>query len=105
MTANELLEMVNALEIPDVVILTSGSVFSGLEALCLTCVCFRTAGDLHELSMKHCHAQSAISEIVNWTVTFIDNMWSHLLDFDYAHLLTPTNLQKYANVIHDVVHL
>lgn len=101
MTANELLEMVDALEIPDNIIIPSGSVFSGLEALCLTCARFRTAGDLHELSTKHCCTQSAISEIVNWTVTFIDNTWSHLFDFDYAHLLAPANLQKYANVIHD----
>lgn len=101
MTANKLFEMVNALEIPEYIITPNRSVFSGIEALCLMRACFRTAGDQHELSMKHCHAQSAISEIVNWVATFIDTTWSHLLDFDYIHILAPTNLHKYAKVIYD----
>jgi hypothetical protein len=77
--------MVDALEIPEYIITANKSVFSGIEALCLTCAHFCTAGDQYELLMKHCHAQSAISEIVNWVATFIDTTWSHLLDFNYTH--------------------
>jgi nuclease HARBI1 len=69
--------------------------------LSLTCVRFRTPGDLHELAMKHCRSRSGISEIVNWLVTYIDCTWSHLLDFDQAHLLGPANLQTYADIIHN----
>jgi Trk-type K+ transport system membrane component len=88
MTANELFEMVDALEIPESIITPSGSVFSGIEALCLTCAHFCTAGDLHKLSMKHYHAQSAISEIVNWLVTLCGPIFPILTLPTSSHLPT-----------------
>jgi nuclease HARBI1 len=92
--------MVDALEIPYEIIAPTGSCFTGLEALALTFARFRTAGDLHELSTKYSRAQSSISEIVNLVATYIDTTWSHLLEFDHQHLLSPPNLQRYANAIH-----
>ena len=46
------------------------------------------------------HSQSAISEIVNWVVTFVNNSWKQLLNFDHEHLLSPTNLEQYAKAIY-----
>jgi nuclease HARBI1 len=100
MTATELLEMAEALKIPDVIVTPTQSVFSGIEALCLTCARFRTAGDIYELTIKYSRAESAISEVVNWLVTHIDETWSHLLTFDYTHLLSCANLQRFANAVH-----
>jgi len=92
--------MVDALEIPDTIITEHRSVFSGLEALALTCAHFSSAGDLFQLSKEYNRSQGAISEIVNWVSTYIDSTWEHLLDFDHDHLLSPLNLQQYANAIH-----
>jgi hypothetical protein len=50
--------------------------------------------------MKYAHAQSSISEIINWIIIYIDTSWSHLLDFDHKHLLSPPNLQTYADAIY-----
>lgn len=52
--------------------------------------------------MIYNRSQSAISEIVNWVVTWVDESWSHLLGFDHEHLLSPQNLAKYAAAIHRV---
>jgi hypothetical protein len=100
MDTTELLAMVDVLEIPDRITMPGGSVFLGLEALCLTCARFRTAGDLDELALKYNRARSSISEIVNWVVIFLDTNWKHLLDFDHMHLLSPPKLQQYASAIH-----
>jgi len=38
---------------------------------------------------------------VNCLVVFLDERWSHLLDWDKDHLLSPENLRFYANAIHN----
>ncbi|KAJ2994640.1 hypothetical protein NUW54_g7515 [Trametes sanguinea] len=43
---------------------------------------------------------SAISEAVNWVVSFLDNTWGHLLDFDHTGLLSASNLSRYAKAIY-----
>jgi nuclease HARBI1 len=75
-------------------------VFDPVKALGLTLARFCSAGDQYELSMHYNHTQSAISEIVNFVVTYVNNRWSNLLDFNHDHLLSPTNLEKYAAAIH-----
>jgi hypothetical protein len=45
MTARELIEMVDALEIPPKLITNSRYTFTGLEAFCLLSACFHSAGD------------------------------------------------------------
>ena len=97
---NELIEMTDALEIPDSIITPNWSVFSSIKALTLTCTCFSSAGDLYQLSKEYDWSHSAISEIVNWVSTYVDITWQHLLEFDHNHLLSPHNLQRYANAIH-----
>jgi hypothetical protein len=99
-TVDELLDMVEALGLPDLIYTPSRYVFDPVEALGLTLAQFRSAGDQYELSMLYDRSQSAISEIVNKVVTMVDESWQHLLNFDHEHLLTPVNLQKYAQAIH-----
>lgn len=89
MSADELIEMADALEIPNLIVVRTQSLFSSIEALGLTCARFQTAGDLNDLSTKYCRTESTISEIVNWVVEYIDNTWQHLLEFDHNHLLSP----------------
>lgn len=92
--------MVDALDLPALIKTPTGYSFDPVEALGLTLARFRTAGDQYELSMIYNRSQSAISEIVNWVVTWVDESWSHLLGFDHEHLLSPQNLAKYAAAIH-----
>ena len=84
-TAAELLKMVEALDLPGYIVTPSRYVFDPVEALGLTLAHFRSAGDQYELSMLYNCTQSAISEIINFVVTHVDNRWSNLLDFDHDH--------------------
>lgn len=87
---------------PPLIKTPTGYSFDSVEALGLTLARFQTAGDQYGLSMIYNRSQSAISEIVNWVVTWVDESWSHLLGFDHEHLLSPQNLAKYAAAIHHV---
>ena len=53
MTARELIEMVDALEIPPKLITNSQYTFTGLEAFCLLCSRFHSVGDMYSLSMLY----------------------------------------------------
>src|SRR6266404_3050352 len=92
--------MAEALKIPNRIVTPSKYCFDGIEALGLMLAHFWSAGDQYELSMLYHRSQSAISEIVNWIVTYINTQWSHLLNFDHTHLLSPNNLEIYADAIH-----
>jgi nuclease HARBI1 len=94
--------MVDALDLPPLIKTPTGYSFDSVEALGFTLARFRTAGDQYKLSMIYNRSQSAISEIVNWAVTWVDESWSHLLGFDHEHLLSPQNLAKYTAAIHRV---
>ncbi|TRM70554.1 hypothetical protein BD626DRAFT_373859, partial [Schizophyllum amplum] len=98
--AEALLQMVVALDLPEVIHTPNRYRFSGVEALALTLARFNSTGDQFELSAVFDRPQSAISEIVNIVVLHIDNEWSHLLDFDHTCLLSPTSLQAYAAAVH-----
>ena len=51
--------------------------------------------------MMYGRSQSAISEIVNWSVEFLDEKWKHLLDWDHQYLLSEENLRIYGQAIYD----
>lgn len=99
-TADEILEMVTALRIPDDIRTPGGHCFDGLEALAITLARFRSPGDQHDLAMRFRRTQPAISEIFNWVCTYIDETWEHLLGFDSDSLLSPSNLEAYARAIY-----
>ncbi|KAJ7733167.1 hypothetical protein B0H16DRAFT_1239164, partial [Mycena metata] len=96
----ELVNLVDALEIPEVIRTHSRCAFKGIEALCLLIARFRSAGEQYELSMKYNRAQLAISEVVNELVEYLDDRWKHLLDFDHNGLLTTEHMQQYADAIY-----
>ncbi|TFY53417.1 hypothetical protein EVG20_g10124 [Dentipellis fragilis] len=98
--ADEIFEMLDALDIEEDILTRSRYKFSGLEALCLMLACFRSSGELSQLAMLYNRSPSTISEIVNYIVLYIDERWWHLLEFDHAHLLSPENLVAYASAIH-----
>jgi hypothetical protein len=99
-TAMELVEMAEALEMPDTIITKTRYSFDHIEALALTLARLSTPGEQYQLAMMYNRSQSSISEIVNWTVVYVDEQWSHLLDFDHTHLLSPHQLETYAKAIH-----
>ena len=73
---------------------------SGIEGLCLPPARFRSPEDHYDLSMQYDRPQSAISEIVNELCTYLDGRWGHLLDFDRDGILSPEQLERYADAIH-----
>lgn len=101
-TAEELIELTRVLDIADGIKTPSGYVFEGLEALCLLCGRFRTAGDMYDLTAKYDRSQSSISECINTLVDVLDNRWRHLLDFDTQGVLRPEALAEYATAIHNI---
>jgi len=100
MTADELIQLAEVLEIPEPFKTKSRYQFSPVEALCLLCAQFQTATDQFDLAMKYDHCQSSISEVVNELMIYLDDTWGHLLDFDVNFLLNPENLACYAEAIH-----
>jgi nuclease HARBI1 len=51
--------------------------------------------------MTYNRSQSSLSEIINELCIYLDNHWSHLLDFDHHHLLSPANLARYSAAIYE----
>src|SRR6202042_2783653 len=100
MTAPEIYDMVEALEIPESFVTSNQYVFTGIEAFCPLCTRFQSAGDMYQLSMQYDCSQTSISECVNELVEFLDEEWEHLLGCDEGHLLRPSELAQYADVIH-----
>ncbi|KAJ7169491.1 hypothetical protein C8R46DRAFT_848491, partial [Mycena filopes] len=95
----ELVDIANAMRIPDPFWTSDGSRFSSLEALCLLLARFKTAGDQYELSAQYCRSQCAISELVNELAAWIDTTWRHLMLFDTDGLLAPERIEMYADAI------
>jgi len=100
MTAPEIYDMVEALEIPESFVTSNRYVFTSIEAFCLLCTRFWSAGDMYQLSMQYDRSQSSISECVNKLVEFLDEEWEHLLGRDEGHLLRPFELAQHADAIH-----
>ncbi|EIN04908.1 hypothetical protein PUNSTDRAFT_75658 [Punctularia strigosozonata HHB-11173 SS5] len=97
--ADEIMKLVQAFEVPNPFITRSRYNCSAIEAFCLLCARFRSAADLHELTIKYRRSESALSEIVNEMVIFLDQSWGHLLGLDHESLLSPSHLETYAKAI------
>ncbi|TFK32535.1 hypothetical protein BDQ12DRAFT_590379, partial [Crucibulum laeve] len=100
MTAHEINHMFEALSIPTEWVTATCSKFDGIEALCLLLTQLCSAGDMYLLLMQYDCSQSAISEIINELVIYLDERWKHLPDCDCHHLLHPSQLAQYAEAIH-----
>jgi hypothetical protein len=99
MSADDLFELAEALKIPETFKTMNRYIFSRIEALCLLCAQFRSAGEMYTLSMLYDRSQSSISECINELVEYLDNRWEHLLGCNNDHLLHPDNLKQYAHAI------
>ncbi|KIJ22561.1 hypothetical protein M422DRAFT_197030 [Sphaerobolus stellatus SS14] len=98
-TCSELLELVDALQIPDPFITRSRYRLPAIEALCLLCARLRSSGDQYALSTYFLRPQCTISEIVNELSDYLNQTWSHLLHWDDKGLMHPDNLRKYADAL------
>ncbi|KAF9003798.1 hypothetical protein BDZ89DRAFT_1145922 [Hymenopellis radicata] len=98
MVYQEIHEMVDSLGIPDFRT-RNNYVCDSLEAFCLLCARFRSSGNLYDLTIQYNRSISALSEIINDIVEFLDDDWEHLLAYDNEHLLHPSRLLEYADAI------
>ena len=64
MSADDIFDMIEALNIPARIVTLTCSVFSGVESFSLLCAHFWPVEDLYNLVMQYDWAQSAISEAV-----------------------------------------
>lgn len=99
-SAEEVMELIQALEIPDGWTTLSHYKFTAVKVLCLLIAHFWCANDIYELTTHYDHTKSAISEIINELVIFLNNKWSHLLEFDSDGLLAPEWLERYVDAIY-----
>ena len=88
------------LHIPDPLITQSGSSFTAVEALGLLLLRMRSNRNLYDLVQHYDRSLTAISEVVNELLSFLDARWSHLLDFDINGILHPDHLRSYADTIY-----
>ncbi|KAF8582429.1 hypothetical protein K439DRAFT_1647605 [Ramaria rubella] len=100
-TSQELQQIVDVLELPNPLITKRGYCASALESFALLCAHLRSPNTQWALVCKYNRPQSAVSEIVNETASFINNHWGHLLDWDGSGLLHPQRLHEYAGALHD----
>ena len=89
-----------ALRVPNPFKTCNGCSFSSIEAVSLLLARFRSAGDIFELSRQYDRSQASLSQLVNELCQFINDTWSHLLDFDHQYLLSKPKLIEYAHAIH-----
>lgn len=100
MTAGEIFEMADVLDIPDPFITGNWYSFSAVEALYLLCARFRFGVGTCLFTMLYDRSQSSLSELINELVEYFDDHWEHLLACDSNHLLHPTELTKYPQAIY-----
>ncbi|KAF8579686.1 hypothetical protein K439DRAFT_1654528 [Ramaria rubella] len=100
-TSQELQQIADVLELPNPLITKCGYHASVLESFALLCAHLHSPNTQWALVCKYNRPQSAVSEIVNETASFINNHWGHLLDWDGLGLLHPQHLHEYAGALHD----
>ncbi|KAJ6493877.1 hypothetical protein DFH09DRAFT_871267, partial [Mycena vulgaris] len=99
--ADEIADLAALMDIPAPFRTRGRYAFSPVEALGLLLARFRSAGDMYEVSMKYNRSQSAISELVNELSEYLDERWSHLLDFDTNGILSPEHMKQYGRAIYN----
>jgi hypothetical protein len=99
-TVEELQHLSALLELPHPLITRAGYRSLPLESFALLCARLRTLEDQWSLATKYARTQSAISEIINETASFVNARWGHLLRWDSDGLLRPERLQVYACKLH-----
>ena len=99
--AHELHTLTTVLELPDSLLTSGGYHATSLESLALLCAHLQSPDTQWALVNKYTCLQSAISEIISETATFIDKCWGSLLDWDAGGLVHPQRLQEYADTLQE----
>ncbi|KIK53517.1 hypothetical protein GYMLUDRAFT_178808 [Collybiopsis luxurians FD-317 M1] len=97
--ATEIAELAEVLQIPDPFITHNRHRFPPIEALGLLLSRFCGGHDLYDLVANYDHNITAISEIINELIIWLDIWWKHLLNCDSDGILHPNQLLSYANAI------
>ncbi|KAF7331266.1 DDE Tnp4 domain-containing protein [Mycena kentingensis (nom. inval.)] len=97
--ADEIADLATAMQIPERVVTQNGCSFTRIEALGLLLARFRSDADLLELTTRYDRSVGAISQVVNELAIFLDEKWSHLLEFDTNGVLSPDSLQEYGDAL------
>lgn len=95
----QILELVDALDIPDPFTTCNQYSFTAIEALGLLLTCFHSGLDLFDLCSQYDCCQSSLSALINELTEFIDERWKHLLECDRNHMLHLDQLLIYAAAI------
>lgn len=99
-SVDEILELSQAMEIPDPFKTREGYLFSSIEALYILLYRFCMDADIHDITSHFDRSSCAVSMVVNDLLLFLDGTWSHLLRFDSDRLLSHQKICAYAAVIH-----
>ncbi|KAJ7042823.1 hypothetical protein C8F04DRAFT_884775, partial [Mycena alexandri] len=99
--ADELIHLAVVLDIPEIFRTERRYAFTRVEALALLLARFKSAADISDLTRKYDRCRAPISELVNELSEFLDDRWSHLLDFDTDGVLAPARMQQYADAIYE----
>ncbi|KAF8583052.1 hypothetical protein K439DRAFT_1647367 [Ramaria rubella] len=91
--------LTEVLDLPDPLIMAHGYRASALECIALLCSRLRNPEDQWGLATKYAHPQSVILEITNETARYINDRWSHLLDWDDTGVVHPSRLHAYATAL------
>ncbi|KAF8585008.1 hypothetical protein K439DRAFT_1646796 [Ramaria rubella] len=91
--------LTEVLDLPDPLITAHRYHASALECIALLCARLRSPEDQWGLATKYARPQSAISEITNETARYINDHWSHLLDWDNTGVVHPSRLRAYATTL------
>ena len=97
--AQELHTLATILELPDPLLTSGGYCVTSLKSLALLCAHLQTLDTQWAFINKYAHLQSAISEIISETATFINKHWGSFLDWDASGLVHPQRLWEYADVL------
>ncbi|KAF8826370.1 hypothetical protein HHX47_DHR5000203 [Lentinula edodes] len=92
--------LIKVLHIPDPFVTTRrGYRFQAFDALCILCARLAYPARLSDLQAKFGIREARISACINDLSSYIYKFWSHLLDLP-PNLVNPSNLERYASVIH-----
>ncbi|GJJ68191.1 nuclease HARBI1 [Entomortierella parvispora] len=98
---DEILDIVEALRVPNVLVLDNGSKFSSLEGVCIVLRRLAFPCRLVDLMPMFGRSEGMLSRIFNKTITWIYNRWARqLFTWDHARL-TPAKLEQFAAVIRE----
>ncbi|KAF9538527.1 hypothetical protein EC957_006676 [Mortierella hygrophila] len=93
---NDIIDIVIALRLPDLIVTQSRDKVWSVEALCLVLFRFASPSKLSRKSSVFHRSSATISRVINCTLFWIMEHWHKVLDWDTLRL-TPAKLEEYAH--------